>query len=87
MATYKKQWQGVVIRKAGDKSVVVETREEARHGLYGKKTKKTKRYMVHDESNEAKVGEQVVFSGSRPMSKMKRWTLVNAKSEVKKASS
>ena len=46
------------------------------HGVYGKTQKRTSTFVAHDEKNEAKVGDTVIISESRPLSKRKRWALV-----------
>ena len=73
-----KSIQGVVLRKSGDMTVVVEVSTEERHKLYGKKMKRSKRYLVHDSANEAVVGEVFTIRQIRPISKRKRWGLVKS---------
>jgi small subunit ribosomal protein S17 len=46
------------------------------HGVYGKMQKRTSTFVAHDENNEAKVGDTVIITESRPLSKRKRWALV-----------
>jgi small subunit ribosomal protein S17 len=58
------------------KSIVVSTERRVQHGVYGKTQKRTSTFVAHDEKNEAKVGDTVVISESRPLSKRKRWALV-----------
>jgi len=72
----RKTMSGVVKSRSGDKSIVVETEVRKAHPLYGKTTRQRSRFHAHDENNEAGVGDQVVITESRPMSKMKRWRLV-----------
>lgn len=72
----RKTRDGVVVSDAMDKTVVVRVTRRVRHPLFGKETKHSKKYYVHDEKNEAKVGDQVRISEVRPMSKLKRWRLV-----------
>lgn len=71
-----KSAQGVVLRKSSDMTVVVEVSTVERHKLYGKKIKRSKRYLVHDVDNGAVVGEEVTIIEGRPFSKRKRWTLI-----------
>jgi len=59
-----------------DKTIVVAVETRKRHPLYKKTMKTTKKYKVHDENNEAKVGDIVVIMETRPLSKEKRWRLV-----------
>jgi small subunit ribosomal protein S17 len=72
----KAEKQGVVVSDKMQKSVVVATERRVQHGVYGKMQKRTSRFVAHDENNEAKVGDTVVITESRPLSKRKRWALV-----------
>ena len=67
---------GVVDSIAMNKTVVVATTSRVRHRKYGKIIKKTKRLYVHDEANTLKVGDQVKVIECRPLSKLKRWRLL-----------
>jgi small subunit ribosomal protein S17 len=67
---------GTVLRRSGEKTVVVEVSRVTRHPLYGKKMVRTKRYLVHDPQNSAQAGETVTLKESRPISARKRWTIV-----------
>lgn len=73
----RKQRKGRVISKSGDKSIVVLVERRVRHPLYGKVLRRTKRHHTHDEGNVAAVGDIVNIVESRPISKSKRWRLVN----------
>lgn len=68
---------GIVVSSKMQKTIVVLVENKFRHPRYSKIMIKTKRYLVHDEENKAKVGDRVVMSQSRPLSKLKRWTLHN----------
>ncbi len=68
--------QGVVVSDKMQKSVVVATERRVQHHVYGKMQKRTSTFVAHDENNEAKVGDTVIISESRPLSKRKRWALV-----------
>lgn len=68
--------QGVVVSKSGNKSIVVLVQSRRQHPLYGKTVRQSKRFHVHDESNTANVGDQVKIRECRPLSKLKRWRLV-----------
>jgi len=59
-----------------DKTVVVRVDTRVRHPLYGKITSVSKKFKAHDEQNEAKVGDKVLIAETRPLSKDKRWRLV-----------
>ena len=72
----KAEKQGVVVSDKMQKSVIVATERRVQHGLYGKMQKRTSKFVAHDENNEAKVGDTVIISESRPLSKRKRWALV-----------
>ncbi|MGI6327516.1 MAG: 30S ribosomal protein S17 [Dethiobacteria bacterium] len=67
---------GKVVSNKMDKSVVVAVERSTRHRLYGKIIRKTKNYKVHDEANECRVGDKVRIMETRPLSKQKRWRLV-----------
>ncbi len=72
----KKQIVGVVSSNKMDKSVTVSVERRLRHPMYGKFVKKTKKFMAHDEKNECNEGDVVRIVESRPLSKIKRWRLV-----------
>jgi len=69
--------KGIVIRKSGDKTVVVETTYVTAHPLYRKKMVRTRRFLVHDPQNKAQVGQAVEAKLTRPLSARKRWVLVS----------
>ncbi len=73
----RKVRQGVVVSAAGDKTCVVKVEERKSHPVYGKMITTTKKFHAHDENNEAGVGDVVRIMETRPLSKMKRWRLVN----------
>src|SRR5207247_461970 len=66
---------GVVVSNKMQKSIVVAVEWQVRHGLYGKTERRTSKFMVHDEKNEAKAGDLVAIVETRPMSRRKRWAL------------
>ena len=72
----RKERSGVVIGKSGDKSLVVSVERRLRHPLYRKVVRQFKKFHAHDEENVAKVGDKVRIVESRPLSRMKRWRLV-----------
>ena len=78
----KSEKTGVVISNKMQKSIVVAVEWQVRHGLYGKTERRTSKFMVHDEKNEAKPGDIVAIVETRPLSRRKRWTL---KKVVRKA--
>lgn len=69
--------QGEVVRRSGDKTIAVLIRRVVAHPIYKKRSSVSKKYLVHDEKNEAAVGDTVVIMSSRPRSARKRWTLVS----------
>lgn len=67
---------GKVISDKMDKTIVVAVQDNVKHPLYGKIVKKTYKLKAHDENNECKVGDRVKVMETRPLSKDKRWRLV-----------
>ena len=74
---------GIVVSNKMDKTVVVNVEESRRHPLYGKTQKVSKKYMAHDENNECAIGDKVKIMETRPLSKNKRWRLVEIVEKVK----
>lgn len=72
----RKEITGVVSSNSMDKSISVKVERRLRHPLYGKFIKSTKKFMAHDEKNECNVGDVVKIMETRPLSKRKRWRLV-----------
>jgi len=73
--SHKSEKVGVVVSNKMAKSIVVAVERQIRHGLYGKTERRTSKFMVHDEKNEAKPGDTVAIVETRPMSRRKRWAL------------
>jgi small subunit ribosomal protein S17 len=73
----RKTRSGVVVSRSGDKSIVVEVETRKPHPLYTKIVRQKKKFHAHDEANSAKVGDRVSIVEARPMSRLKRWRLVN----------
>jgi small subunit ribosomal protein S17 len=67
---------GEVVSDSMDKTIVVRTVTRVPHQKFGKIVKHVKKFYVHDEKNEAKVGDRVSIMESRPLSRLKRWRLV-----------
>ncbi|MCE2399013.1 MAG: 30S ribosomal protein S17 [Gemmatimonadetes bacterium] len=67
---------GVVVADRADKTVTVMVERRFAHPLYGKQVKRTKKYHAHDEDNAFRVGDTVSIMESRPLSKIKRWRVV-----------
>ena len=72
----RKERVGVVTSNKMDKSISVSVERRLRHPIYGKFVKKTKKFMAHDENNECNIGDLVRIMETRPLSKNKRWRLV-----------
>jgi len=71
----RKVREGRVVSNSMDKTLVVAVTDRVRHAKYGKTVQRTKRLYVHDEENDAKIGDTVRVVETRPMSKSKRWRL------------
>ena len=72
----RKSLQGIVVSDAMERTIVVQVERNSAHSLYKKIIKIRKKYAVHDQENQAKVGDRVEIMGTRPLSKTKRWRLV-----------
>ncbi|MEM7369247.1 MAG: 30S ribosomal protein S17 [Bacteroidota bacterium] len=67
---------GKVISDKMEKSIVVSVERRVKHPIYGKFVKKTSTFLAHDENNECGIGDTVRIMETRPMSKRKRWRMV-----------
>ena len=76
MKNSARKFNGQVIGDAMDKTIVVQVDRVSIHPKYKKQFIKSKKYKVHDEKNEAKIGDKVEFAECRPLSREKRWKLV-----------
>ena len=74
---------GVVVSDKMDKTIVVAVRDNVRHPLYNKIVKKTYKLKAHDELNDAHIGDTVRVMETRPLSKDKRWRLVEIVEKAK----
>ena len=72
----RKVREGVVASTSMDKTIVVQVVDRVRHPRYDKTVQRTKRLYVHDEQNDARPGDKVRVAETRPLSKLKRWRLV-----------
>jgi small subunit ribosomal protein S17 len=72
----RKVRQGVVVSDKGDKTVVVRVDRRIRHPLYNKAMMRSKKYHAHDEKNEFRTGDLVRIQETRPISKLKRWRVI-----------
>ena len=74
---------GVVSSNKMDKTITVKVERKVKHPIYGKFLKKTTSFHAHDEKNECSIGDTVKIMESRPLSKTKRWRLVEVVEKVK----
>ena len=81
MSKSLQQKQGIVVSKSGDKTIKVTVNTRKRHPFYKKVVNVTWSALVHDEKNEAKVGDTVKFVSCRPLSSRKTWRLVSIHGE------
>ena len=80
---YRKTRVGVVVSDKMDKTVVVAIKTKVRHPLYGKMVNRTRKFKAHDEENQCGVGDTVKIMETRPISKDKRWRLVEIVEKAK----
>ena len=76
MASLEKLQTGTVVSTKMDKTVIVRIDRHKRHRLYGKTIRETRRYKAHDEKNECRLGDIVRIAETRPLSREKRWRVV-----------
>jgi len=74
---------GKVVSDKMDKTIVVAVETKVRHPLYGKTVNRTTKFKAHDENNEARVNDRVSIMETRPLSKDKRWRLVEIMERAK----
>ena len=79
----RKVRQGVVVSDVNDKTIVVQIKERKAHPIYKKMMTTTKKFHAHDENNEAHIGDTVRIMETSPLSKMKRWRLVEIVEKAK----
>ena len=72
----RKVREGVVVSDVQDKTAIIKTVDRVRHRRYAKTVQRTKRLHVHDEENQLNVGDRVRVQETRPLSKLKRWRLL-----------
>ena len=72
----RKERIGVVVSNKMDKTIVIAVKRKEKHPIYGKFVNKTSKFYAHDEENKARTGDKVRIMETRPMSKLKRWRLV-----------
>lgn len=79
---FRKTRSGVVVSEKADKTIVVNVQRQVVHPKYGKIVRLNKKYKAHDENNDCRVGDTVRIMETRPLSRTKRWRLVEI---IKKA--
>ncbi len=79
----RKKRLGRVVSDKMDKTIVVAVETKVRHPLYGKTVNRTTKFKAHDENNEARLGDRVLIMETRPLSKDKRWRLVEIVEKAK----
>ena len=79
----RKTRTGVVVSDKMDKTIVVAIVDHVAHPLHKKIIKRTVKFKAHDENNEAHIGDRVMIMETRPLSKDKRWRLVNIVEKAK----
>jgi small subunit ribosomal protein S17 len=72
----RKEREGIVVTRSMDKTAVVAVTQRVRHPKYAKTVQRTSKLYVHDEENTTQVGDRVRVAETRPISKLKRWRLV-----------
>ena len=79
----RKVREGLVVSVVQDKTAVVETVDRVRHRRYGKTVQRTKKFQTHDEENQLNIGDRVRIQETRPLSKTKRWRLIEVLERAK----
>ena len=79
----RKERIGIVISNKMEKSIVVAVKRKVKHPIYGKFVNKTTKFVAHDEKNECSIGDTVRIMETRPLSKTKRWRLIEIIEKVK----
>ena len=74
--TRRKTRVGVVVSDKRDKTITIEVLSSRRHPMYGKVVRSRSRFHAHDEANDARLGDTVLIAETRPLSKTKRWRVV-----------
>lgn len=80
---FRKIKVGVVTSNAMDKTITIKVERRIQHPIYGKFMRKSNKFMAHDENNECGVGDTVRIMETRPLSKNKRWRLVEVLEKAK----
>ncbi|MCD6092363.1 MAG: 30S ribosomal protein S17 [Bacteroidales bacterium] len=72
----RKERTGLVVSNKMEKSITVIVERKEKHPIYGKFVKRTKKFIAHDDNNDCNIGDTVKIAETRPLSKSKRWRLV-----------
>ena len=80
---YRKQLVGEVTSTKMDKSITVKVERKIKHPIYGKYVKKSNKFLAHDAANECTEGDTVRIEESRPLSRRKRWKLIEIVEKAK----
>ena len=80
---FRKTREGIVTSDKMDKTVVVEIKDQVKHGLYSKVMTRTHKLKAHDENNTAGIGDRVLLMETRPLSATKRWRVVQILEKAK----
>ena len=80
---YRKVREGLVVSDKMDKTVIVEVEDRVKHALYGKVLRRTRKLQAHDEQNACGVGDRVSLMETRPLSRTKRWRVVEILEKAK----
>jgi small subunit ribosomal protein S17 len=81
--TQRKVREGLVVSDKMDKTVIVEVEDRVKHALYGKVLRRTRKLQAHDEQNACGVGDRVSLMETRPLSRTKRWRVVEILEKAK----
>jgi small subunit ribosomal protein S17 len=81
--TQRKTREGLVVSDKMDKTVIVEVEDRVKHALYGKVLRRTRKLQAHDEQNACGMGDRVTLMETRPLSRTKRWRVVEILEKAK----
>jgi small subunit ribosomal protein S17 len=81
--TQRKTREGLVVSDKMDKTVIVEVEDRVKHALYGKVLRRTRKLQAHDEQNACGIGDRVTLMETRPLSRTKRWRVVEILEKAK----
>lgn len=79
----RKERIGIVVSNKMDKSITIQVNRKVKHPVYGKFQRKSTKFMAHDEKNECGIGDTVRIMETRPLSKLKRWRLIEILEKAK----